>query len=70
MVTSQAKRPVIEYLKLTYLFSERRACALLKLNRGSYRYQAKPKNDNQFNTRLKELATQYPVYGYMMLHGL
>lgn len=70
MVTSQAKRPVIEYLKLTYLFSERRACALLKLNRGSYRYQTKPKNDNQLNIRLKELATQYPVYGYMMLHGL
>lgn len=70
MVKPQAKRPVIEYLKTTYAFSERRACSLLALTRSSYRYQSQPKDDTQLTTRLNELATQYPVYGYLMLHGL
>lgn len=70
MVKPRAKRPVVDYLKLTYQFSERRACALLQLNRSSHRYHAKASNDGRLKTRLKELATQYPVYGYLLLHGL
>lgn len=70
MVTPRAKRPVVEYLKTTYQFSERHACSLMQLHRCSHRYQAKPTNDSELKTRLKELATEYPVYGYLMLHNL
>lgn len=70
MVKPRAKRPVVEYLKATYLFSERRACTLMQLDRNSHRYTAKPSNDSELKTRLKQLATEYPVYGYLMLHGL
>ena len=33
-------------------------------------YQPRARNDGALNTRLKELATQYPRYGYLMLHGM
>ena len=70
VVKPQAKRCLVQYLQQTYQFSERRACRLIKLHRGSYRYQAKPSNDSQLKTRLNELAAKYPVYGYLLLHGL
>lgn len=70
MVTPRAKRPVVEYLKQTYSFSERRACQLIKLNRSSHRYHAKPSNDDELKNRLIGLATTYPSYGYLMLHGM
>ena len=70
MVTPQAKRPVVEYLKQRYLFSERHACQLMKLNRSSHRYHAKPSNDDELRNRLISLATTYPSYGYLMLHGM
>ncbi len=70
MVTPHAKRPVVDYLKATHQLSERRACQLLTFNRGSYRYQAIPDNNDALCKRLKQLALQYPVYGYLMLHAL
>lgn len=70
MVKPRDKRPVVEHLKEAYQFSERRACQLIQFDRASNRYKAKPSNDSALKSRLKELATQYPVYGYLMLHGL
>ena len=70
MVTPHAKRPVADYLKATHQLSERRACQLLTFNRGSYRYQAISDNNEALRNRLKQLALQYPVYGYLMLHAL
>lgn len=35
-----------------------------------FRYQAKLRMDNVVRVRLKALATQYPAYGYLLLHGL
>ncbi len=70
MVTPRVKRPVVAYLKSAYQFSERRACSLLQMNRSSHRYQAKSPNNTELTERLKALAVQYPVYGYLMLHNL
>jgi len=47
--------------------SERRACKLLGMDRGSYRYT--PRNV-QLRLALVELATQKPRYGYRRLHAL
>ena len=42
----------------------------MKLNRSSHRYHAKPSNDDELRNRLISLATTYPSYGYLMLHGM
>ena len=50
--------------------SERKACDLVGLSRTVFRYRAVISNDQVLVERLKQLATQYPRYGYLLLHGL
>lgn len=57
-------------MKTGHRLSERTACQLAGLSRSGYRYQAKPKDEKALQQRLNELATQYPRYGYLMLHSL
>jgi putative transposase len=52
-----------------YAFSERRACRLLLLAVGSYRYVSR-RNDEPLRTRLAELARAKPRFGYGGLHVL
>jgi len=70
VVTPQAKREWVKKLQQTHSLSERKACGLVNIQRSSYRYEGKPKQEDRLKTRLKELATQYPSYGYLLLHGL
>lgn len=70
MVTPAAKRAVVRYLLESYRFSERRACLIVGLCRGSYRYQAKPKNDEAIKKRLRELAELRRRFGSSRLHIL
>lgn len=70
MVTPAAKRAVVRYLLESYRFSERRACLIVGLCRGSYRYQAKPKNDEAIKKRLRELAELRRRFGSPRLHIL
>lgn len=53
-----------------YQLSERTACVLAGVSRTAYRYQAVDRNDGPLRERLKRLATDYPRYGYLMLHSL
>lgn len=50
--------------------SERTACRLIGLSRSSHRYSSIKPTDDALRQRLKQLAAQYPKYGYLMLHGL
>jgi putative transposase len=50
--------------------SERRACKLLGMDRGSYRYEPRPDRNVQLRLALVELARQKPRYGYRRLHAL
>ena len=50
--------------------SERRSCQLVGLSRSGFRYQVKVKDEQRLRLRLKELASQYPRYGYLLLHNL
>ena len=70
MVKPTSKKQVVTHLKTVHCVSERRACQLVGLSRSGYRYQATPKDDTLLRQRLNELATQYPRYGYLMLHHL
>ena len=57
-------------MKVEHHVSERTACQLVGVSRSGYRYQSKPNADQDLKTRLGELATQYPRYGYLILHSL
>src|SRR6202166_4595374 len=50
--------------------SERRACKLLGVDRGSYRYEPRPDRNRELREALVTLARQKPRYGYRRLHAL
>ena len=50
--------------------SERTACKLLDLERGSYRYEPRPDRNAALRSELLVLARQKPRYGYRRLHAL
>ncbi len=50
--------------------SERRACGLIGMNRGSWRYQRKERNEASLRARLRELAGERPRFGYRRLHRM
>jgi putative transposase len=60
----------VSHLKEWFQFSERRACVIVGLCRSSCRYQAKPKNDEEIRSRLRELAQQRRKFGAPRLHTL
>ncbi len=64
------RRNVIVSLREDHRFSELQACILVGLCRSSYRYEAKPKNDNEIRDRLRELAEQRHRFGAPRLHVL
>jgi len=70
VVTPAARRKVVVFLMEIHQLSERRACVIVGLCRSSYRYQAKPKNDTDIRSRLRELAEQRRKYGCPRLHTL
>jgi len=70
VVKPASKKCIAHYLITTYQFSERTACRLAGISRTAYRYVKRSKSDQEIRHRLKELAAQYPRYGYLLLHGL
>ena len=70
MVKPAGRKQVVEHLKSDFNLSERAACRLACFSRTGFRYEGKPPNDDVLRSRLRELAVEYPRYGYLMLHGL
>lgn len=56
-------------MKNLFKLSERSSCRLVGVSRTAYRYQPKYRDDDRLRSRMRELATQYPRYGYLMLHS-
>lgn len=50
--------------------SERRVCGLIGIQRSSYYYRPKPKDDEAIRQRLRDLAFSRPRYGYRRLYIL
>ncbi len=64
MVSAPARREQVEYARRRGL-SCRRACALLRVARSSLRYESRlATRDRAVRARMRELAQQYPRYGY------
>ena len=48
--------------------SERRACGLIGMHRGSWRYRPRERNEAALRARLRELAAERPRFGYRRLY--
>jgi putative transposase len=62
-------KAAIGQIRSEYAFSERRACALMAVATGTYRYRSQ-RTDEPLRTRLVELAREKPRFGYRRLHVL
>lgn len=58
------------FLQEQHHISERRACKIIRLCRSSCRYQARPSNDAEIRSRLRQLAEQRRKFGAPRLHVL
>jgi len=70
VVKPASRRHAITHLIDGNFVSERQACKLIGMSRSAFRYQAISPGDGALRERLKQLAMQYPRYGYLMLHSL
>jgi len=69
VVGCAARREVVEFIKTRNL-SERRGCALVGLNRKSYRYRHKRKPPRKLVRRIKQLAIKHPRFGYRRIWAM
>jgi len=70
VVGPQAEREAVRVAREEGRLSERRACCLIGMNRGSWRYQPKERNETALRRRLRELAVERPRFGYRRLHRM
>jgi putative transposase len=71
VVTPVARKEAVSHLVNQEFLSERRACRLVGISRTAQRHvSTRAEADKPVKARLLSLASQYPRYGYLMLHGL
>lgn len=70
MVGPRAEREAVRVAREEGQLSERRACGLIGMNRGSWRYQRKERHEAALRARLRELAGERPRFGYRRLHRM
>ena len=63
-------RKDVAFASEQFHLSERRACELIGIDRGTYRYEPRPDRNAELREALLELARQKPRYGYRRLHAL
>ena len=57
----------VAFVIAEYRYSERQACKLLEMDRGSYRYEPRPDRNAELREQLIMLARQKPRFGYRRL---
>lgn len=67
MVGPQAQREAVRVVREEARLSERHACGLIGMHRGSWRYRPRERDDVGLRTRLRELAGERPRFGYRRL---
>jgi putative transposase len=70
VVGPRAEREAVRVAREEGQLSERRACGLIGMNRGSWRYQRKERHEAALRARLRELAGERPRFGYRRLHRM
>lgn len=67
MVTPQARREAVAYLRITHDVSERRACMVLGILRAGVRYSSCRPSDAELRERMRALALERRRFGYRRL---
>jgi putative transposase len=70
VVSPPAKREAVRVAREEARLSERRACGLLRMHRGSCRYRRREGKDTALRARLREIAGERPRFGYRRLHRM
>ena len=68
MVTSAAKRDAVTHLRTVHGVSERRACAVLQVDRSSIRYKSMRSNDTELREAMKNVSAEHRRFGYRRIH--
>ena len=68
MVGPRAAREAVRVVREETGLSERRACGLIGMHRGSWRNQRRERNEGALRTRPRELAAERPRFGYRRLY--
>jgi hypothetical protein len=69
VVGPQAERETVRVAREEGRLSERRACGLIGMSRGSWRYQRRERDEAELRDRLRELAGERPRIGYRRAFG-
>jgi putative transposase len=69
VVAPAERRRAVRYTIDAHGLSERRACKLVGLPRSVWQYEFR-KDNSALNERMKQLATEWPRFGYRRLHVL
>lgn len=70
VVTPAAKREAVMHLQERFTISECCACRLVGASRSMLRYQRRSRDNIALMERLRELARQWPRFGYRRLYAL
>lgn len=68
MVTPDAKRAAVAHLCDTHGASQRRACAVLAVDRSSVRYSTRRGDDAELRVKIREIAAERRRFGYRRVH--
>jgi putative transposase len=61
---------LVDFVRVGFVVSERRACRVIGCHRKTYRYKSRAKDQTALRMRLRELASVRVRYGYRRLHTL
>jgi putative transposase len=70
MVSPRVRREAVVVMQVEVELSQRRACGLIEVHRGTCRYRARRAEDGRLRTRLRELAEVRRRFGYRRLQVL
>ena len=63
MVSPRLRKQAVVVMRSEVAVSERRACGLIQIHRGTYRYRRRPE-DGRLRVRLRELAEERRRFGW------
>ncbi len=64
------RRELVQYLRVGFQVSERRACRVIPIARATHRYRSQARDQSPLRIRLRDLALGRVRYGYRRLHVL
>jgi len=70
MVGPREEREAVRVARQEARLSERHACGLIGMHRGSWRYQSRERNDEELRQRLREMAEERVRFGYRRLWAM